>query len=61
MATKVVFEHNEVDQLILDTIRHIRKSKKRAFSDLVYKMIKKDHGLDESFVMSQLTSLLEMK
>ena len=50
-----------MDQLILDTIRHIRKSKKRAFSDLVYRMIKKDHGLDEAFAMSQLTSLLDMK
>ena len=61
MAKKAVFEHHEMNQLILDTIRHIRKSKKRAFSDLVCKMIKKDHSLGESFAMSQLTSLLAMK
>ena len=41
MATTAVLEPGEVDQLILDTIRHIHKSKKRAFSDLVCKTIKR--------------------
>ena len=59
MATKAVFE--KVDQLNFDAIRQIRKSKNLASFDLVCKMLKKHHDLDESFAMSQLTSLLAMK
>ena len=61
MATKLFPDPDETDQLIIDTIRQIQKSKKRAFSDLVCKKLSKDHGLEESIAMLQLTSLLAMK
>ena len=38
MAAKAVMETDEVNHIILDTIRHIQKSKKHPFSDLVCSM-----------------------
>ena len=34
MATKLLPDPDETDQLIIETIRHIQKSKNRAFSKL---------------------------
>ena len=61
MATKLLPDPDETDQLIIETIRHIQKSKNRAFSDLVCKKLYKDHGLEQSLAMLQLTSLLAMQ
>ena len=61
MATKLLPDPDETDQLIIDTIRNIQKSKKRAFSELVCKKFSKDYGLEQSLAMLQLTSLLAMK
>ena len=58
MASKFVPEPEETDQLILDTIRKIQRSKKRAYSELVFKKLSKQCGLDESPAMLQLTSMM---
>ena len=58
MASKFVPEPEEADQLILDTIRKIQKSKKRAYSELVFKKLPKQYRLDESPFMLQLTSMM---
>ncbi len=58
MASKIIPEPEEMDQLILDTIRKIRKSKKRAYSDLVCEKLSEAHGLDKSPAMLQLTSMI---
>ena len=58
MASKFIPEPEESDQLILDTIRKIQRSKKRAYSELVLKKLSKQYGLDESPAMLQLTSMM---
>ena len=58
MASKFVPEPEEMDQLILETIRKIRKSKKRAYSDLVCEKLSEAHGLDKSLAILQITSML---
>ena len=47
-----------MDQLILDTIRKIRKSRKRAYAGLVCEKLSEAHGLDKSPAMLQLTSMM---